>query len=142
MADVRSVEFVVINSNKLILKNYNHLVESVFRQQHFAKRVLFYPYLIGAVIWQWGLIWSFAVAKIFMLFLFNEENSKETQYSKKDQTLSINFYFWVKKFKIKLPLSWSLITIIAIIFCASTCWWDPSAIGKNHPLKLISKTLD
>ena len=72
-----------------------------------------------------------------MLFLFNEENSKETQYSKKNQTLSINFYFWVKKFKIKLPVSWSLITIIAIIFCVSTCWWDPSAIGKNHPLKLI-----
>ena len=76
MADVRSVEFVVINSNKLILKNYNHLVESVFRQQHFAKRVLFYPYLIGAVIWQWGLIWSFAVAKIF--FCLTKKIQKKT----------------------------------------------------------------
>ena len=87
MADIRSVELVIKNSNKLISKNCNHLVDCFFRQQRFAKRVFFYQYLTGAVIWQWGLIRSLAVAKIFVLFLFNEENSKETQYSKKNQTL-------------------------------------------------------
>ena len=85
MADFRSVEFVVKNSNKLISKNCNHQVESFFRQQHFAKRVFFIHIWQGQLFGSGGLFGDLQLKSLF--FLFNEKNSKETQCSKKNQTL-------------------------------------------------------
>ena len=45
----------------------------------------------------------------------------QKKYNAVKNYFSINFYCWVKKFKIKVPVSLSLITIIVTVLCVSAC---------------------